>query len=111
MSQIARHEPYSRMLTVLSAAASQTLPTALTRRARAQSSMISSRIVSTPPIRSMVSRRINMQPPAASRGRGAPRRICDTSWRVELEEEKHESRDQQTFPRGAAMQLDHQRNK
>ena len=96
------------MLTVSSAAPSQTLPTALTRRASAQSSMISWRMLSTPPIRSSVSRAD--QHAAAGRRRDAPRRIGDVPRRVELEEEEHEGRDQQPLPRGAAMQFDHQRN-
>jgi hypothetical protein len=65
MSQIGRHERYSRTLVVPCAAPSHTRPTALTRRASAQSSMISWRMLSTPPIASNVARRISMQPPAA----------------------------------------------
>jgi len=65
MSQIGRQDRYSRMLVVSRAGPSHTLPTDLTRRASAQSSMISPRMLSSPPIRSRVAARISMHPPAA----------------------------------------------
>ncbi len=97
------------MLTVLSAAPSQTLADRLDppgERAVVDD-FVADRIDAADP----VERLAPDQHAAASRRRGAPRRIGDVPRRVKLEEEKHESRDQQPLPRGAAMQFDHQRNK
>ena len=80
----------------------------LTARARAQSSMISPRMLAMPPMRSRALGRIRIQPPAAAAVlRSAP---GHPGRRIEHEEEKDEGRDQQGFSQRTAAQLDHQRN-